>query len=61
VHVNAEPVGTLCLIDTKPRVPSADELQLLKDLASLVQSELDFGAKPAAPSTSSVAAIEART
>jgi GAF domain-containing protein len=54
VHVNAEPVGTLCLIDTKPRAPSADELQLLKDLASLVQSELDLGAKPAATSTSSV-------
>jgi hypothetical protein len=60
VHVNAEPVGTLCLIDTKPRAPSADELQLLKDLASLVQSELDLGAKPAATSTSSVAAIETR-
>ena len=40
VHVEDEAVGTLCLIDTKPRDPSGDELQLLEDLASLVQAEL---------------------
>jgi hypothetical protein len=40
VRVDGEAVGTLCLIDTKPRSPSADEIALLTDLASLVQSEL---------------------
>ena len=40
VCVAGEAVGTLCLIDTKPRALSAEELQLLKDLGSIAQTEL---------------------
>jgi len=35
-------VGTLCAIDHKPRVPSAEDLQALRDLAMLAQNELNF-------------------
>ncbi len=35
-----ERVGTLCLIDTKPRDFSAEDLSLLRDLADIVESEL---------------------
>ena len=33
-------VGTLCVADYKPRVPSAEDLQALNDLAQLAQREL---------------------
>lgn len=33
-------LGTLCIIDTRPRTPSARELDLLRDLASLVEEEI---------------------
>jgi PAS domain S-box-containing protein len=33
-------VGTLCVVDTQPRVPSDEDLQLLHDLAQLAQMEL---------------------
>lgn len=34
------PVGTLCAIDTKPRQMSDEQLQALRDLAGMVESEL---------------------
>ena len=34
------PMGTLCIIDTKPRVLSAQEAQALRDLAAIVRREL---------------------
>jgi diguanylate cyclase (GGDEF)-like protein len=34
-------LGTLCVIDRKPRVFSAEEVQLLKDLGEMVQLELN--------------------
>ena len=33
-------VGTLCVVDTRPRQPTAQQLTLLADLAALVQREL---------------------
>jgi phosphoribosyl 1,2-cyclic phosphodiesterase/CheY-like chemotaxis protein len=33
-------VGTLCVLDSRPRIPSEREVALLKDVASLVQKEL---------------------
>jgi diguanylate cyclase (GGDEF)-like protein len=33
-------VGTLCIIDTKPRSMSADDLVAMKDLAAMVEDEL---------------------
>jgi PAS domain S-box-containing protein len=33
-------VGTLCVVDRQPRVPSEEDLQLLHDLAQLAQMEL---------------------
>ena len=33
-------VGTLCVVDRQPRVPSAEDLQVLHDLAQLAQMEL---------------------
>jgi GAF domain-containing protein len=33
-------LGTLCIIDDKPREPSPGDLQLLRDLADIVQGEL---------------------
>lgn len=33
-------VGTLCIIDTRPRILSADDLAALKDLAAMVEDEL---------------------
>jgi len=33
-------LGTLCILDSKPRQMSADDLELLDDLASMVESEL---------------------
>ena len=41
VHTTAgQPVGTLCAIDTKPREFDAEQQQLLRDLADMVQAEL---------------------
>jgi len=37
---NGQPVGTLCLIDQKPRQLNAEERQALRDLADLVEVEL---------------------
>ena len=36
----ASPVGTLCLIDTRPRTLSTSQLELLRSLAELVEREL---------------------
>ena len=33
-------IGTLCVYDTKPRMPSTEDLQMLHDLAELAQKEL---------------------
>ena len=35
-----QPVGTLCMIDTKPRDLNSDELALLTDLAGWIQQEM---------------------
>ena len=37
---NGEKMGTLCIIDTKPRRLKKDDLQALKDLAAMVEQEL---------------------
>ena len=34
-------IGTLCLIDRKPRKFSSDEIEVIKDLAGMIQSELN--------------------
>lgn len=36
-------VGTLCIIDSQPRIFSADELSVLRDLADCVEAELERG------------------
>lgn len=36
------PIGTLCAIDTRPRKMSADQLQALRDLADIIETELKF-------------------
>ncbi len=36
-------VGTLCIIDDQPRIFSADELSILRDLADCVEAELERG------------------
>ena len=38
---NGSNVGTLCLIDTKPRVLDAEERGLLRDLASMAEREIE--------------------
>lgn len=35
-------IGTLCLIDSKPREMSEDEQDMLRDLAAMVESELEL-------------------
>ncbi|MET0251678.1 MAG: GAF domain-containing protein [Novosphingobium sp.] len=40
LHVAGEAIGTLCLIDIRPREPSPDELRMLRDLGTLVEAEL---------------------
>jgi PAS domain S-box-containing protein len=37
---DGSPVGTLCVIDRLPRIPSTEDLQNLRDLAMIVQNEL---------------------
>ena len=37
---NGNKIGTLCIIDIKPRNYTADELEQLKDMAALVEDEL---------------------
>ncbi len=37
-------IGTLCIIDSKPRYPTAAELETLRDLAAWVESELRVSA-----------------
>lgn len=39
-HDNGERLGTLCIIDTKPRDFSTDDISLLRELAVLVELEL---------------------
>ena len=41
LKVGAHNLGTLCIIDDKPRSFGEDELQLLKDLADMAQQELN--------------------
>jgi phosphoribosyl 1,2-cyclic phosphodiesterase/DNA-binding response OmpR family regulator len=45
-------VGTLCLIDQTPRQLGADDMEVLEDLAALVESELARTAPSLAPSSS---------
>lgn len=40
LHVGGYSVGTLCMIDEKPREFSEEEVQLLKDLALMAEEEL---------------------
>lgn len=37
-----EKIGTLCVVDTKPRTLSAQEREILRDLAALVSEELEL-------------------
>ena len=39
-HVDGSNLGTLCIIDTVPRVLRADELDTLRDLAEVAEAEL---------------------
>lgn len=39
-HIDSSMLGTLCIIDTKPRFFSAEDLAALKDLAELAEHEL---------------------
>jgi GAF domain-containing protein len=38
--VDGRPVGTLCIVDRRPRELGAADLQALRDLAALVEGEL---------------------
>ena len=40
IHSNGVPIGTLCAIDTQPRYMTEEQLMLLRDLASMVETEL---------------------
>lgn len=39
-HIDGSRLGTLCIIDTKPRILSDDDLYVLQDLAELAEREL---------------------
>lgn len=39
-HMDGSKLGTLCIIDIKPRVISEEDLEALKDLAELAENEL---------------------
>jgi phosphoribosyl 1,2-cyclic phosphodiesterase len=41
------PLGTLCVVDWQPRELASDQIELLCDLAALVEAELATGARPA--------------
>ena len=41
--VNGDRVGTLCIIDRKPKSLTADQLGILRDLAAIAESELQRG------------------
>lgn len=41
-----QPVGTLCLIDTRPRFPDSIDLAVLRALRQLVQEELTLSVAP---------------
>jgi phosphoribosyl 1,2-cyclic phosphodiesterase/CheY-like chemotaxis protein len=47
-HANGGCMGTLCMIDTRPRYFSAETIRRFEDLASLVQQEINSGPRPAA-------------
>lgn len=49
-HTNGSCVGTLCLIDTRPRQLPATTARRLEDVAVLVQNELNAGLQPAGDS-----------
>lgn len=38
------PLGTLCVVDWKPREVASEQIELLRDLAALVEAELATGA-----------------
>ena len=48
-HMNRRCIGTLCMIDTRPRQFPPETIQRFEDLASLVQHELNSGPRPATP------------
>ena len=41
--VDGSIVGTLCALDSQPRMPSAEDLAVLRDLAAIAQIELNHG------------------
>lgn len=43
LRASGQPVGTLCLIDTKPRDFTDDDITVLQDLASMVEREMKTG------------------
>jgi phosphoribosyl 1,2-cyclic phosphodiesterase/CheY-like chemotaxis protein len=47
-HANGRCMGTLCMIDTRPRQFPAATLQRFEDLAGLVEQELNSSPRPAA-------------
>jgi diguanylate cyclase (GGDEF)-like protein len=40
VHTSGVRLGTFCILDTKPRVLTSEEIDILKDLAAVVEREL---------------------
>jgi GAF domain-containing protein len=41
LEVDGQPLGAFCVVDHEPRAWSADEVQMLKDLAACVTHEID--------------------
>ena len=39
-HLNGSKLGTLCIIDSKPRILNKDDIEALRDLAELAEREL---------------------
>jgi diguanylate cyclase (GGDEF)-like protein/PAS domain S-box-containing protein len=59
VHsVDGQPVGTLCIIDQRPRQFSDPEKRMLRDLAQMVQDELNRGVLVAARDAAQMALRE---
>ena len=48
LKVDGEKLGTLCVLDAKPRSFSDADQQALKDLAGLIEEQLKLSGKPLA-------------